>query len=484
MNIFKKGQINLLEGNAIKSIFLFAIPIFITTLVNLLYSTVDGVIVGHIIPNQYAGINDTGAVSQIAMFVVGSCASGFSAICGNIFGSKDKNSARKAVAKSFLLSVIISLVLTAVMILFMEPLLKLLGLNATSDLNTYTTAKTYLYVIFGGMVITMLNSVIIGIIRSYGDALFPMLIHLLSSGVNALFTFLAVMFLPDTYLKVAGAAFATIFSQLVSFIINLIYAYKKYDEFHCKKSDFKLFTKLSERLLRDSLPIALEWIVIGFGLFFIQGSLISFDAGIVDAEGNLMNCAQNAKGASGTIKSLMYSFSSSLSAAVMTFVAQNKGANQIERIKPTIKKVQVVIFFISLSMILISYLLSINGAFLYLFLDSSKIYDMTKTYAHIFIMTASTCLIFHDLHDLGNKVLIGLEKPLIPSLTGFVELILRFFLIFLVRNWIANGNPNSLACFIVVAGAEPFTWIASFFLSVISSKIELDHLEKNQEKTI
>lgn len=464
-------QIDLTMGKPIKCIILFAIPLFIESIINLLYTTVDSVIIGQIIPEQFAGIVDTTSLIGIATFFIGAVATGFGAIVGYYYGAKDSNNTRSTIAKSFTLSIIIGMILEVIMLSLLNPLLSLLNLYEDINYTIYHTAQSYAFVIFLGLPITIISNTIIIALRNVGDTSFPLFTSLISGFLNALLTFIFVYFIEDIYWKVRFAAIATIFVQLVKFVICLIYARHKYDVFRCKKNDFLLDQTITKRLITNSIPIGIEWSVIAFGLFFISGAIVSFDNAETIRTGVIVSDAQNAYGSAIQVRAYMTTFGTSLMGATLAFTAQNYGAKQYERLKNSFKGIELLIIVSNIIIFGIAMLLTIKGAFFYIFLSKDAITNKAIEYGFYIILINGIFMIFKSYNDIYSKTLIGLEKPLIPSLTGFVELAVRLALILLIRN--ALNDPYNIVAFIIVVSAEPISWVASATLSTVAAKKQL-----------
>ena len=477
-----RSQIDLTQGNAIKCLLLFAFPLFIENLINILYNVVDSSIIGQIIPNQYAGIADTSNLIGLATFFISACGMGFGAVVGYFFGAKNKEKTRQAIAKSYTLSLIIGVILSIIMVSLLEVLLNMLNLSKDIDYNTWYTARCYAFVIFVSLPITVVANTTIFSLRNLGNSTFPLITSVLSGFLNALLTFILVKFVDDIYWKVRCAAIATVFSQLVKFIICFIYARHKYEQFRFKGKDLFLDQEITKRLLTNSIPIGLEWVVIGFGLFFISGAVVSFDNAASASIGYIVSDAQNAYGASNNIKAFIYAFGGSLSGAIVSFTAQNYGAKQYNRLITSFKDINKLIIISYLILFGGVMLLTIKGAFLYIFLDASKINDNTVRYAFLTILFAGGLMFFKNINDVYSKALIGLEKPLIPSITGFVELAIRFFLVLLIRKIIPD--PYGTLGFIIVVGAEPISWIASSTLSFIYARKAFKEFPKEDNTII
>ena len=213
-------------GSPMKLILGFSIPLLFGALFQQFYSVVDTVIVGRFLGvNALAGVGATGSLNFMIMgFCMGVC-SGFAIPVAHKFGAKDYSGMRQVVANSVWLSVAFSVVMTTAVALLCRNILT--WMKTPEDIFEYSYA--YILIIFLGIPATYLYNILSGVIRSMGDSKTPLFFLTLSSVLNI---GLDILFIVAFEMGVAGAAAATVISQLISGLLCLFYMVKKFEILH------------------------------------------------------------------------------------------------------------------------------------------------------------------------------------------------------------------------------------------------------------
>ena len=183
--------------------------------------------------DQLAGVGSTGAINfMIIGFCNGVC-SGFAIPIAQSFGAKDYKRLRKFVANAAWLSIAFAAVMTVVVCVLCRQILSWMD----TPENIFEYAYSYIFIIFLGIPATYLYNLLSGIIRSLGDSRTPVIFLVISAMLNILFDLLAILVL---HMGVAGAAWATVLSQLISGILCFLYMRKQYDILKFEKDEMKL----------------------------------------------------------------------------------------------------------------------------------------------------------------------------------------------------------------------------------------------------
>ena len=209
------------NGNPVKLILLFSIPLLIGNIFQQFYNMVDTIIVG-----RFVGVDAlaaVGATSYMVFLVNGfttGLSSGFAVLVSQRFGAKDEKGLRKAVASAITLTIISVVIITIVSLLGAMPLLKLMN----TPENIINDAYLYIKIIYAGVIATVAYNLIASILRALGDSKTPLYFLIISSVLNVI---LDLVFIINFNRGVAGAAYAPIISQAVSAALCLIYTYMK-----------------------------------------------------------------------------------------------------------------------------------------------------------------------------------------------------------------------------------------------------------------
>ena len=204
-------------GSPMRLILGFSIPLLFGSLFQQFYSVVDTVIVGRFLGmNALAGVGATGSVNfMIVGFCMGVCG-GFAIPVAHKFGARDYSGMRQVIANCVWLSAGFALVITVAVCLLCRNIL--MWMNTPEDI--FADAYIYILIIFMGIPASFLYNILSGIIRSMGDSKTPLAFLTLSSFLNIGLDLLCILVFR---MGVAGAAVATVVSQLVSGLLCLLY---------------------------------------------------------------------------------------------------------------------------------------------------------------------------------------------------------------------------------------------------------------------
>lgn len=475
---------DLTKGKIFKELSLFLIPILLSTVFQQLYSLTDTIIVGqNLNENQIAGINDAVPIANVILNFAMGLTSGFSSILANKFGSKDEKGLRNSLFVQLFLSLCFSIILTITAVLLIDPLLSIMKIVPSQENKNlqeiYKNAHDYLLIYFLiGITASLFYNFATATLRSISDSFTPFVILVCSSLVNI---GLDILFVLPLKMGVLGTALATVISQSLSAVIALIYMFTKYKFLRFNKEDLKLSWKEIYRCLKMGVPIALQWAGIYIGVMCMTASIIPFDR---SSDGSFIegNPAQVGYGVANKLSGIIMSFLSAMCSTLIAFVSQNRGAKQDERVIKGIKIGTLINIIIGLTMMCVGYLLMINGAYQYLFLSKDKVTDQTLKYGNTYLFVSLPFFFFLSLIDPGRGSLDGFEKPLIPFISGILELVGRVICTTLFPYLIngcnqinANANFN---CYIMISFADPITWVLAALICMIPLLIIVNKLKK------
>lgn len=221
-------------GSPMRLILGFSIPLLFGSLFQQFYSVVDTVIVGRFLGmNALAGVGATGSVNfMIVGFCMGVCG-GFAIPVAHKFGARDYSGMRQVIANCVWLSAGFALVITVAVCLLCRNIL--MWMNTPEDI--FADAYIYILIIFMGIPASFLYNILSGIIRSMGDSKTPLAFLTLSSFLNIGLDLLCILVFR---MGVAGAAVATVVSQLVSGLLCLLYMMKKFEILHISKEEWRV----------------------------------------------------------------------------------------------------------------------------------------------------------------------------------------------------------------------------------------------------
>lgn len=313
---------SLTEGKPLKVILLFAIPIFFGNLFQIMYSLVDTKIVGSTLGES--ALASVGSVSTLYNLLTGffnGLTLGFSVIVARHFGSGDERALKKSVASSLVLGFTTATVVIALVAVFLRPILHLLHVPA----EQMETSYSYIVVLILGMFITLSYNLCANLLRAIGDSLTPLIFLILSAVTNVVLDYWFILGLD---MGVAGAAYATVLSQLLSVVLCLIRIIRSFPILHVAKEHFRLERKQVMMMYQSGLSMGLMSSLVNFGTVTLQTG--------INTLGNQIIVAHAAARKVFEIWMLPVSV---LGATMATYCGQNYGAMRYDRIRKGMKSV-------------------------------------------------------------------------------------------------------------------------------------------------
>lgn len=307
---------DLTEGNPFSLILGFSIPVWFGFLFQQFYNIVDTAIVGKFLGKEaLAAVGVTGSVNFLVIgFCMGVC-NGFAIPIAQKFGAKDFSLMRKFVMSAAYLSVLFSVVLTVVTVVFCRPLLVLMR----TPENILDGAAGYIGVIFAGIPVIFLYNLTAGIIRSLGDSKTPLYFLILASVLNIV---LDVVFITVFSWGVVGAAVATVISQGISGLLCLFYMSRKFEVLKMSREDKKIHSQLFPVLCGQGVPMGLQYSITAIGSVILQASVNTLGS---DAVASVT--------AGSKLGMFIVSPYDALGTTMSTWGGQNAGAGKYPRLK-------------------------------------------------------------------------------------------------------------------------------------------------------
>ena len=310
---------NITEGVIWKQLLSFFFPILLGTFFQQLYNTVDTIIVGRFVGTQaLAAVGSTAAlISLINGFFVG-LSTGATVLLSQFYGANDRKGVHSAVHTGVGLACVLGLLILFVG-LSAGP--EVLRLTKTPE-NCMDDAIVYTRIYFSGALASMLYNMGAGILRAMGDSRRPTIFLMVTCFVNIAADLLLVVVFR---MGVAGAALATILSQLISAVLVLRVLYRLPENIAFRFRNIRLERALLRRILYVGIPAGLQFITFDLANLLIQSGINSF--------GDVTVAAWTAY-----IKTdaLTWQISGAFGVSITTFVGQNFGAQKYDRIRKSV----------------------------------------------------------------------------------------------------------------------------------------------------
>ena len=364
----KKLSKDFTQGNIAKQLAAFSLPFMASNAMQVLYSTIDMVIVG-----KYVGTPGLSAVSQssqILNFATMVCL-GFSnvgmVLISQALGAKKRKEMNDVVGTLFITIMMIALVFTGVILGVKNWILDVMNIPTES----YYMAMDYIVICGCGLIFTAGYNLVSAVLRGMGDSKRPFLFICIASAVNLV---LDIIFTGYWGWGVAGAAWATIIGQAVSFIFSLFYLYKRREAFgfEFKKENFILNKKYFGMILKLGTPMAIQSGFINLSILFVN-SMIN-NIGLVESA---------TFGVGVRIDDIINKISQGIQYAAIPMISQNIGAKQPKRTKKIVYITW--IFSFALIVVFIAIYLIFGKELFMLFDDNPQVHDMAYTFIYAII---------------------------------------------------------------------------------------------------
>ncbi len=304
------------SGNVAKQMLLFALPFMASNALQVFYSTIDMMIVGKYVGNP--GLSAVSQSSQILNFATMICF-GFSnagqVLVSQALGAGKRKELNSIIGTLFSIIAILAVALTAVILGARVWIMDIMNIPAES----YAYAMDYLVICGAGLFFTAGYNMVSAVLRGMGDSKRPFLFIGIASAVNLV---LDILFTGILGWEVAGAAWATIIGQGVSFLFSLYYLYRRKESFgfDFKLKSFAVSKQYSKLIVSLGTPMAIQSGCINISMLFVN-SMIN-DLGVVESA---------TFGAGIRIDDIINKISQGVQFAAVPMISQNIAAGQNKR---------------------------------------------------------------------------------------------------------------------------------------------------------
>lgn len=307
---------NLTEGNPFRVLLKFSLPVIGGNLFQLFYTLADSVIVGRTLgAPALAAVGSSSMIIYFVLCFIQGFTNGFGICLGQKYGAQDEKGMRQSIAASALLSILFTVIITALCCGFSHTILN--WIQVPQDI--YRQSWEYMFVILLGTGATVFYNMISNILRALGDSRTPLYFLVFSSLLNIV---LDIVFIMPFQMGVAGAAWATVLSQFLSALGCLAVALRSYNVIRLRKADFCELGSAVMEHLKLGFPMGFQMSVMCIGQLAMQASVNGLGSAAVAG----YTAATKADQVSVLVNNAMMS-------AISSYVAQNYGAGKKERIR-------------------------------------------------------------------------------------------------------------------------------------------------------
>lgn len=310
----------LTEGPVFSRLLRFTLPVIAGNLFQLFYTLADTVIVGRTLgANALAAVGSTGTVIYFVLCFIQGFTGGLGICLGNRCGAGDTTGVRRSAAISWMLSLAVSVLLTTAGCLLVPQILT--WMKTPQEL--WQDAHAYLFVVLLGTGATVFYNIISNMLRALGESRIPLFFLVLSSLLNVV---LDVLFIVPCAMGAAGAAWATVLSQLIAAALCTVVAFRRFPELRPKREDFDDWRNTMVQHLNIGLPMGFQMSVMCIGQLVMQAAVNALGAS-----------AMAGYTAATKADQLSVLINNAFGLALSSFVAQNCGAGRMDRVRQGVR---------------------------------------------------------------------------------------------------------------------------------------------------
>ena len=304
------------KGPIFKELIIFSVPLILSGVLQLLFNAADVIVVG-----RFAGDNSLAAVGSTSSFInlmlnlfIG-LSIGSSVVSANYFGAGKIRELRNTVHTSMLLSIYSGIGLTILGVIFARPILHLMQ----APEEVLVLAVLYLRIYFAGISATVIYNFGSALLRAKGDTKRPLYILMVAGVINVI---LNLIFVICFRMDVAGVALATVISQIFAAAFVVVLLMREEDGFKLELRKLKIHKYILIHIIKIGVPAGFQGMMFSISNMVIQSSVNSFGPVVIAGSSAGIN-----------IEGFVYLAMNGFSQGALTFVSQNMGAGQKDRIK-------------------------------------------------------------------------------------------------------------------------------------------------------
>ncbi len=310
----KSASVDMTTGPIMKEIVFFALPLMLGNLFQMMYNTADTIVVGNFVGKEaLAAVGATSMITNLAVFFFSGFSTGASVAIARAFGAKDHAKVHHAVETAFTMTLIIASVFTIGGIPLAKPVLRLMGTPA----DVFPDAAKYLQIYFAGISGLLIYNIGSGILRSVGDSRRPLYFLVFTSLLNIVLDVLFVVFF---HAGIAGVAWATVLSQMLSAALIVLLLSTSREIYRLTWNDLGIDFSQLRVIVSIGLPAGIQSAFTALSNIVMQSYINSFGSDVMAGWSSYTKVDQ-----------FVMLPASSMGIAATTFVSQNVGAEKMDR---------------------------------------------------------------------------------------------------------------------------------------------------------
>ncbi len=309
-----KYEIDMCNGTLMDKLIVFAVPLMISGVLQLMFNAVDIIVVGQYSGSQsLAAVGSTTALINIFTNLFIGISMGVNVLAARFYAAGQDQQMSETVHTAILVALISGVIMTFVGVGMARWALEVM---ATPD-DVIDLSTLYMRIYFLGMPFFMLYNYGAAILRAVGDTRRPLLFLIVAGITNAM---LNVILVVKFHMAVEGVAIATVVSQLISCILVLRCLYQSESSYQLRFSKLRVNVSYLSQIFQVGIPAGIQSVVINFSNAMLQSSVNSFGS-----------TAMAGYTAANNLLGFLYASVNSVTQACMSFTSQNYGVGKFKR---------------------------------------------------------------------------------------------------------------------------------------------------------
>lgn len=433
-------ELDMTHGKLIPRVVAFTLPLILTSILQLLYNAADVIVVGRYSGSEaLAAVGSTGPLINLLINVFLGLSIGTNVVAANHYGAGDYKNTQETVHTSIAISLLGGCVLGVFGFFFGGSFLKWMD----SPADVLPLATKYIRIYFLGMPFNMLYNFGAAVLRAVGDTRRPLYFLMASGIVNVV---LNLLFVIGFKMGVAGVAWATIISQMISSALVVICLMRTEGYVHLDPRALRIHRDKLMAVIRVGLPAGFQAACFSISNVLIQSTVNGYGSTVV--AGN---------SASQNIEGFIYASMNAFHQTAITFVSANLGAGKNGRLRKVLGACSLLVFVVGAALGLIAY--ALMPALLGIYSPDPKVVAAGMIRLRIIASTYALC----GLMDVFCGIMRGMGAAVVPMLVSILgACAFRIFWIYAILplhstlgmlyisypvSWILTGSVHLICCF-------------------------------------
>ena len=428
-------RIDATQGSVTKQIFLYTIPLILSTILQNFFNVADKAVLGNMAgTTAVASIAATGTISLLIINGAAGLSTGTAIVLARFVGAGDAKNIRATVDTSLITAVVLGLIV-AVAGFFLTPVfLTATGCPATC----YEGAMLYMRITLAAAPATLLYNYGSAILRSFGDTQRPLIYVTVAGVVNVALNVILCLVLPQ---KVMAVAIATVASKVISTVLVVVRIFRTEEAAKTTLSELRFDFSAFVRILRFGIPASISSLVHPMGNLQITAAINSFGADAIAGHS-----------AAVSVESFVQAFVTGFGNSAMTFIGQNIGAKKVDRVKKSLWLCMVYSTIIAGSLGVLTYL---TGEF-WIGIIVGRTAEVAISYGMLRLFYVIQFVFLYAISNVLVSALKAFGYPMLTSLTNiFFNLGFRVF-------WMSVVYPRNSQFSTIM-----FCFTVSWFLNLV-----------------